>query len=174
MFVLEYRHDEARRTTFGSLFGTRRSRQGSHCHVATSPRRDVIKSRRGGQQMQKSTIHHVATSSRRDVITSRRHHVATSPSRDVTTSRRQLKNLHLIIKCERAREFRVLKNVRPEIRNLRTCNTDFKHLLGFLYWFFFIVLIIFGSHEDILHITYFVSFLHDVLSLFLGLHQTLS
>ena len=158
MFVLEYRHDEARRTTFGSLFGTRRSRQGSHCHVATSPRRDVTKSRRGGQQMQKSTIHHVTTSSRRDV----------------TTSRRQLKNLHLIIKCERAREFRVLKNVRPEIRNLRTCNTDFKHLLGFLYWFFFIVLIIFGSYEDILHITYFVSFLHDVLSLFLGLHQTLS
>ena len=158
MFVLEYRHDEARRTTFGSLFGTRRSRQGSHCHVATSPRRDVTKSRRGGQQMQKSTIHQVATSSRRDV----------------TTSRRQLKNLHLIIKCERAREFRVLKNVRPEIRNLRTCNTDFKHLLGFLYWFFFIVLIIFGSYEDILHITYFVSFLHDVLSLFLGLHQTLS
>ena len=158
MFVLEYRHDEARRTTFGSLFGTRRSRQGSHCHVATSPRRDVTKSRRGDQQMQKSTIHHVATSSRRDV----------------TTSRIQLKNLHLIIKCERAREFRVLKNVRPEIRNLRTCNTDFKHLLGFLYWFFFIVLIIFGSHENILHITYFVSFLHDVLSLFLGLHQTLS
>ena len=121
MFVLEYRHDEARRTTFRSLFGTMRSRQGSHCHVATSPRRDVTKSRRGGQQMQKSTIHHVAT----------------SPRRDVTTSRRQLKNLHLIIKCERAREFRVLKNVRPETRIWRTCNTDFKHLLGFLYWFFF-------------------------------------
>ena len=158
MFVLEYRRDEARRTTFGSLFGAMRSRQGSHCHVATSPRRDVTKSRRGGQLIQKSTIHHVAT----------------SPRRDVTTSRRQLKNLHLIIKCEGARDSRVLKNVRPEIRNLRTCNTDFKHLLGFLYWFFFIVLSIFESHEDILHITYFVSFLHDVLSLFLGLHQTLS
>ena len=116
--------------------------------------------------------------------TSRRLHVATSPSHDVgvnkcrsqpvTTSRRQLKNLHLIIKCERAREFRVLKNVWPEIRNFRTCNTDFKDLLGFLYWFFLIVLIILGSHEDVLHITYFVSFLHDVLNLFLGLHQTLS
>ena len=66
------------------------------------------------------------------------------------------------------------KNVRPEIRNFRTCNTDFKDLLGFLYWFFLIVLIILGSHEDVLHITYFVSFLHDVLNLFLGLHQTLS
>ena len=122
--------------------------------------------------------------SRRDVSTSRRHQVTTwgstnaevnqSSRRDVTTSRRQLKNLHLIIKCERAREFRALKNVRPEIRNFRTCNTDFKDLLGFLYWFFLIVLIILGSHEDVLHITYFVSFLHDVLNLFLGLHQTLS
>ena len=108
--------------------------------------------------MQKSTSHHVATSLRRDVI----------------TSRRQLKNLHLIIKCERAREFRASKNVRPEIRNWRTYNTDFKDLLGFLYWFFLIVLIILGSHEDVLHTTYFVSFLHDVLNLFLGLHQTLS
>ena len=65
--------------------------------------------------------------------------------------------------------------MRRETRNLRICNTDFKDLLGFLYWFFFlIVLIILGSHEDVLHITYFVSFLHDVLNLFLGLHQTLS
>ena len=121
---------------------------------------------------------------RRDVSTSRRHQVTMwgstnaevnqSSRRDVTTSRRQLKNLHLIIKCERAQELRVLKNVRPEIRNFRTCNTDFKDLLGFLYWFFLIVLIILGSHEDVLHITYFVSFLHDVLNLFLGLHQTLS
>ena len=31
------------------------------------PRRDVTKSRRGGQLLQKSTIPHVATSSRRDV-----------------------------------------------------------------------------------------------------------
>ena len=40
-----------------AVFGTMRSRQRSDCHVATSPRRDVITSRR----------HHVATSSRRDV-----------------------------------------------------------------------------------------------------------
>ena len=132
MFILEYRRDEARRTTFGSLFGAMRSRQGSHCHVATSPRRDV------------------------------------------TTSRRQLKILHLIIKCEGARESRALKNVRPETRIWRTCNTDLKNILGFLYWILFICLIIFGSYDGVLHTLYFVSFLHDVLSSFLGLHQTLS
>ena len=153
MFILEYRRDEARRTTFGSLFGAMRSRQGSHCHVATSPRRDVTKSRRGGQLLQKSTI---------------------SPRRDVTTSRRQLKILHLIIKCEGARESRALKNVRPETRIWRTCNTDLKNILGFLYWILFICLIIFGSYDGVLHTLYFVSFLHDVLSSFLGLHQTLS
>ena len=125
MFVLEYRRDEARRTTFGSLFGAMRSRQESHCHVATSPRRDVTKSRRGGQLNRSQPF-----------TTSRRHHVATSPRRDVTTSRRQLKNLHLIIKCEGARDSRASKNVRPETRIWRTCNTDFENILGFLYWFF--------------------------------------
>ena len=90
-----------------------------HCHVATSPRRDVTKSRRGGQLLQKSTRPHVATSPHRDVTTSRRHHVATSPRRDVTTSRRMLKILHLIIKCEEARESRALGCVRPETRNWR-------------------------------------------------------
>ena len=39
-----------------AIFGTMRSRQGIHCHVTTSPRRDV------GSTMQKST-----TSPRRDV-----------------------------------------------------------------------------------------------------------
>ena len=151
-----------------------RSRQGSHCHVATSPRRDVTKSRRGGQLLQKSTRHHVMTSPRRDVTTSRRHHVATSPRHDVTTSRRQLKILHLIIKCEGARDSRVWKNVRPETRIWRTCNTDLKNILGFLYWILFICLIIFGSYDDVLHILYFVSLFHDVLNSFLGLHQTLS
>ena len=121
---------------------------------------------------------------RRDVTTSRRHQVTTwrstvtevnpSPRRDVTTSRRQLKILHLIIKCEGARDSRVLKNVRPETRIWRTCNTDLKNILGFLYWILFICLIIFGSYEDVLHILYFVSLFHDVLNSFLGLHQTLS
>ena len=53
-------------------------------------------------------------SSKEVTATSRRHHVATSPSHDVgstnaevnnsATSRRQLENLHLIIKCQRARK----------------------------------------------------------------------
>ena len=60
-----------------AVFGTMRSRQGTHCHVATSPRRDV------GSTIQKSTIRQ---------------------RRDVTTSRRQLENLHLIIKCQTARK----------------------------------------------------------------------
>ena len=60
-----------------AVFETMRSRQGTHCHVATSPRRDV------GSTMQKSAM---------------------SPRRDVTTSRRQLENLHLIIKCQTARK----------------------------------------------------------------------
>ena len=47
-----------------AVFGTMKSRQGSDCHVETSPRRDV------GSTMQKSTNGNVATSPR--------HHVATS------------------------------------------------------------------------------------------------
>ena len=78
---------------------------------------------------------------RRDVSTSRRHQVTTwrSTNTEVNhspTSRRQLKNLHLIIKCEGARDSRASKNVRPETRIWRTCNTDFENILGFLYWFF--------------------------------------
>ena len=60
-----------------AVFGTMRSRQGTHCHVATSPCRDV------GSTMQKSTM---------------------SSRRDVTTSRRQLENLHLIFLCQTAQK----------------------------------------------------------------------
>ena len=79
-------------------FWSKEEQARKHCHVATSPRRDVTKSRRGGQLLQKST----------------RPHVATSPRRDVTTSRRLLKILYLIIKCKEARESRVLGCVRLE------------------------------------------------------------
>ena len=120
MFILDYRHDEARRTSFGSFFWSNEEQARKHCHVATSPRRDVIKSRRGGQLLQKST----------------RPHVATSPRRDVTTSRRLLKIMHLIIKCEEARKSRVLKCVRPETRNWRPANTDWRILLGFCIGFY--------------------------------------
>ena len=125
----------------------------NHCHVATSPRRDVTKSRRGGQLLQKSTIPHVATSPRRDVS-----------SKFCISS----------FKCEGARKSRVLKSVRPETRFWRTCNTDLKNILGFLYWILFICLIISGLYDGVLHTLYFVSLFHDVLNLFLGLHQTLS
>ena len=74
MFVLGYRYDGAKRTTFGSSFGNNEEHARSDCHVATSPRRDV------GSTMQKSTM-----SPRRDITTSRRRHVATSPRRDVNS-----------------------------------------------------------------------------------------
>ena len=156
MFVLEYRRDEARRTTFGSLFGAMRSRQESHCHVATSPRRDVTKSRRGGQLNRSQPF-----------TTSRRPHVATSPRRDVSSK--------ICISSLNARGLGILGHRRtcgqrhefgePATLTLRIF-LDF--CIGFSY-----CLIIVGSHEDIFHITYCVSFFHDVLSLFLGLHQTL-
>ena len=116
VFILDYRLDEARRTYFGSFL-----EQGGAGKEAL-PRRDVdvTKSRRGGQLFRKSTIHHVATSSRRDV----------------TTSRRLLKILHLIIKCEEARESRGLEGVRPETRNWRPANTDWRILLDFCIGFY--------------------------------------
>ena len=100
VFILDYRLDEARRTYFGSFL-----EQGGAGKEAL-PRRDVSTSRRHQVTTWRSTISEVNHSPRRDVITSRRHHVATSSRRDVTTSRRLLKILHLIIKCEEARESR--------------------------------------------------------------------
>ena len=109
-------------------FWSKEEQARKHCHVATSPRRDVTKSRRGGQLFRKSTIHHVATSSRRDV----------------TTSRRLLKILHLIIKCEEAREYRGDGSAcgqRHEIGDLQTLTGGFSwifvldsiYLLGY-FW----------------------------------------
>ena len=59
-----------------AVFGTMRSRQGSDCHVATSPRRDVPHSdvTTSGQQCRSQRMG-----------TSRRHHVATSPRHDVSS-----------------------------------------------------------------------------------------
>ena len=78
---------------------------------------------------------------RRDVSTLRRHQVTTwrstitevnhSPRRDVITSRRQLKILDLIIKCEGARESRILKNVRPETRRGRPATLTGRFFLDF-------------------------------------------
>ena len=86
-----------------------------------------------------------------------------------------LKNLQHIIKCERAREFRKGGRTCGQRHGIGEPATQTSRIsLDFCIGFFLIVLIILGSHEDVLHITYFVSFLHDVLNLFLGLHQTLS
>ena len=61
MFVLDAGTLERKEQLLEAVFGTMGSRQGSDCHVATSPRRDV------GSTMQKSTNGNVATSPRRDV-----------------------------------------------------------------------------------------------------------
>ena len=96
-----------------------------HCHVATSPRRDVSTSRRHQVTTWRSTITEVNIS-----------HVATSPRRDVTTSRRLLKILHLIIKCERLGNRGGGEGVRPETRNWRPANTDWRILLDFCIGFY--------------------------------------
>ena len=64
MFVLDTGTIGCNEQLLEAIFGTMKSRQGSDCHVATSPRRNV---------------------SRRDVSTSRHLHVATSPLRDVSS-----------------------------------------------------------------------------------------
>ena len=125
-----------------------------------------------------SRRHHVATSPSQDVGSTncrsqQFRHVTTSPRRDVTTLRRQLENLHLIIKCQRAQNLGHWRTCGGRHENREQSNTAFKELLGILYHFS-IVLDIFGSHDDVFHTIHFVSFLHDVLNLFLGLHQTLS
>ena len=147
MFILEYRRDEARRTTFGSLWSNEEQAR------KPLPRRDVTTSRRHQVTTWRSTITEVNPSPRRDVSSK------------------------FCISSLNARGLRIRgdwKNVRPETRIWRTCNTDLKNILGFLYWILFICLIIFGSYDDVLHILYFVSLFHDVLNSFLGLHQTLS
>ena len=110
-----------------AVFGTMRSRQGTHCHVATSPRRDV------GSTMQKSTIRQ-----RRDVTTSRRHHVTTSPRHDVTTSRRQLENLHLIIKCQTVRNLGYREAYDQRHGFPETEDPDFERLSGIRTAFHFV------------------------------------
>ena len=95
------------------------------------PRRDVATSRR--RDVATSPSHDVEVNYYRSqpFPTSRRHHVATSSRRDVITSRRQLKILDLIIKCEGARESRVLKCVRPETRIGRPATLTGRFFLDF-------------------------------------------
>ena len=67
---------ERKKQLLEAVFGTMRSMQGSDCHVATSPRRDVPHSdvTTSGQQCRSQRMG-----------TSRRHHIATSPRRDVSS-----------------------------------------------------------------------------------------
>ena len=132
-----------------AVFGTMRSRQGSDCHVATSPRRDV------GSTMQKST-----TSPRRDVATSRRHHVSSKiciSSFNVRTAR---KLGH--------REAYEERHGFPEQED-----PDFKIVPGICTAFHFVKYYL-GYYDDVFDTRHFVLFFHYVLDLFLGLHQTLS
>ena len=66
------------------------AKQGSGCHVATSPRRDVPTSPRRDVPTSRRWVNNaeVNNQKRRDIPTSRRLNVATLQRRDVPTSRR--------------------------------------------------------------------------------------
>ena len=112
---------------------------------------------------------------RRDVSTSRRHQVTTwrSTKTEVNHSPRRDVSSKICISSLNARGLGILGHRRtcgqrhefgePATLTLRIF-LDF--CIGFSYCF--------GSYDGVLHTLYFVSFYHDVLSLFLGLHQTLS
>ena len=140
-----------------AIFGSMRSRKEV---TATSRRHQVTTS---GQQ-----IAEVNNSARRDISTSRR--------RDVSTSRRRDVSSKICISSLNARRLGILGHWRTcggRHENREQNNTAFIELLGF-YYCFSIVWIIFGSHDDVFHTIYFVSFFYDVLNSFLGLNQTLS
>ena len=129
-----------------------RSRQGSDCHVATSPSHDVRST------MQKSTIQQ-----RRDVITSRRRHVATSPRKSASQ--------HLMY--ERLRNFGYREAYEERHGFPEPEDPDFERVPGICTAFHFVRYYL-GYYDDVFDTIHFVIFLHDVLDLFLGLHQTLS
>ena len=149
------------------------SKARSGCHVATSPRRDATKSRRRVNNAEvnnsaTSRRHHVATSPCRDVTTSRRHHVATSPRRDVSSK--------ICISSFNVRTARKLghreayeeRHGFPEPED-----PDFERVPGICTAFHFVRYYL-GYYDDVFDTRHFVLFFHDVLDLFLGLHQTLS
>ena len=119
-----------------------------------------------------SRRHHVPTSSQQ-CRSQQFSNIATSQRRDVSTSRRQLENLHLIISCTNGSEIRVSGSVRREARisRARVIQTS-RECPRFVPLFIF--LDSFGYYDDVFDTRHFVLFFHDVLDLFLGLHQTLS
>ena len=137
-----------------------RSRQGSDCHVATSPRLDVTKSRRRVNNVEVNNS-----------ATSRRHHV-----RDVTTSRRRDITLKICISAFNVRTARKLgyREAYEERHGFQEPeDPDFERVPGIFTAFHFVRYYL-GYYDDLFDTRHFVLFFHDVLDLFLGLHQTLS
>ena len=133
------------------------SKARSGFHVATSPRRDVTKSRR---RVNNAEVNNSATS--------RRHHVATSPRRDVTS---KICILAFNVRTARKlwhREAYEQRHGFPEPED-----PDFEIVPGICTAFHFVRYYL-GYDDDVLDTRHFVLFVHDVLDLFLGLHQTLS
>ena len=100
------------------------SEQGSDCHVATSQRRDVPKSRRlnvttSGQQCRSQQVE-----------TSRRLNVAMSQSRDVPTSRRQLEICTLSFKVRMAQKSGYRKAYERRHGIPEQSDTDFEEVPG--------------------------------------------
>ena len=145
--------------------GAMQSKARSGCHVATSPRRDVTKSRR---RVNNAEVNNSATS--------RRDHVATSPRRDVTTSRRGDVSSKICISSFNVRTTRKMGasgGVRGKAQNSRADRDRLRGSARDLYRFSFVRYYI-GYFDDVFNTRHFDLFFHDVLDLFLGLHQTLS
>ena len=134
-----------------AVFGTMRSKQevivtSRRPHVATSGQQ------RRSQQFSKSRCHHVATSLRRDV------------SSKICISSLNARRLGIEGIGKRTRRGTEFQSQR--IQTSRECpgfvplSIFFRNYLGY--------------DDDVFEIRYFVLFFHDVLDLFLGLHQTLS
>ena len=133
------------------------SKARSGCHVATSPRRDVTKSRR---RVNNAEVNNSATS--------RRHHVATSPRRDVIS---KICISAFNVRTARKLGHREAYEQRHEIPEPE--DPDFEKVPGICTAFHFVRYYL-GYDDDVFEIRHFVLFFHDVLDLFLGLHQTLS
>ena len=133
------------------------SKARSGCHVATSPRRDVTKSRR---RVNNAEVNNSATS--------RRHHVATSPRRDVTS-----KICISAFNVRTARKLGHREAYEQRHRFPEPEDPDFERVPGICTAFHFVRYYL-GYDDDVLDTRHFVLFVHDVLNLFLGLHQTLS
>ena len=133
------------------------SKARSGCHIATSPRRDVTKSRR---RVNNAEVNNSATS--------RRHHVATSPRRDVGSkicissfNVRTARKLGLRKAYEERHGFPEPED--PYFERVPEICTAFHFVRYYL-----------GYYDAVFDTRNFVLFFHDVLDLFLGLHQTLS